>query len=595
MLMRRVVQRALIPILSAFLLTACELNRDSQPSVLVIAVEGLSFETLSCDSDDLAGLRAFCEESVRFSHAFTPSTMSQAAMTSLMTGLYPMDHGVRHNGDNFLSAKFKTLAESALQRGYHTLFVSGGPPIWRKSGLAQGFEVFDDTMDLAPGLYYRPAKEVFRLATQWMDGLDDGRSTFVTTFLADMQFPQQATRTEDGELRELSVSAQLEEIDESLEGLVKWLKVNKRWNSTHIVLVGLNALEIPESGEPSTLSLRSRSTQVSLFIKPSRKERDNVIQWGVDRNVSLVDVGHTMFAWLGVEAPRSSLDALKPQSLASALSQPEPNWPEGRLLLSETAWPDWLEGAGVRWSIRQNHFLYIHDSKPLVYNTLTDRMENLSLKITDPLWTSLNADVLKLLKQAQNPPFKGMTSHWFEQLQVAREMWAKSSEARSPRGDESWTKWVLRHAMNARSWREVKRLSQEIGEPVGTYIAARHMGESLPMPRNPCVRLLLAAKGDKKLFQSECEDERVLALYAWSTAKDEEDRSRAQDRFLQLTGQAWMDQQIGRLNYLNGLRWDVDRQWPEAPQPVEYLLTLKEFEAYSKRVSSFLETKDFRL
>lgn len=594
MLMSRVVQ-SVIFISIFFLLSGCELNTNSQPSVLVIAVEGLSFETISCDSDELAGLRAFCDESVRFSHAFTPSTMSQAAMTSLMTGLPPHDHGVRHNGDNFLSAKFKTLAEGALQRGYRTFFVSGGPPLWRKSGLAQGFEVFDDTMDLSPGVYYRPAKQVFRLATQWMDALDDGKPTFITAFLADLQFPQHATRTEEGELRELSISAQLDEIDESLDGLVKWLKANKRWHKTDIVLLGLNSLEQAESSEPASMSLRSRATQVALFIKPANRDREKVIQWGVDRNVSLVDVGYTMFSWIGIEPPKSSIDDLKPQSLASALEQPEPNWPEGRLLLSETAWPDWLEGAGVRWSIRQNQFLFIHDQRPSVFNTLTDRMENVSMKTTDPLWTSLNGDIMRVLKTAQNPPFKGMTSHWFEQLEVARELWGKSGTSRTPRGEEPWTKWFLRRALVAKHWKEVKRLSQELGEPVGTYIAARQMGETLPMPRNPCVRLMLATKGDKKSFQSECEDERVLSLYAWQTSRDEDDRAIAQERFLKLYGQAWMDQQIGRMNYLNGLRWDVDRQWPEAPQAVEYLLTLKEFEPFSKKVSSFLETKDIRL
>jgi hypothetical protein len=593
MLMSRVVQSVIF--ISMLLFTGCELSTSSQPSVLVIAVEGLSFETISCDSDELAGLRAFCDESVRFSHAFTPSTMSQAAMTSLMTGLPPHDHGVRHNGDNFLSAKFKTLAEGALQRGYHTFFVSGGPPIWRKSGLAQGFEVFDDTMDLAPGIYYRPAKQVFRLVEQWLDGLDDTKPTFVTAFLADLQFPQHATRTEEGELRELSIAGQLDEVDESLDGLVKWLKGNKRWHSTNVVLLGLNSLEQPESTEPASLSLRSRSTQVALFIKPATRERGKVIQWGVDRNVSLVDVGYTMFSWIGIEPPQSSLADLKPQSLASALTQPEPNWPEGRLLLSETAWPDWLEGAGVRWSIRQNQFLFIHDQRPLVYNTLTDRMENASMKTTDPLWTSLNGDVMRVLRTAQNPPFKGMTSHWFEQLEVARELWGQAGTSRTPRGDEPWAKWYLRRALKSKHWKEVKRLSQELGEPVGTYIAARHMGETLPMPRNPCVRLMLATKGDKKSFQSECEDERVLALYAWQTSRDEEERAVAQDRFLKLYGQSWMDLQIGRMNYLNGLRWDVDRQWPEPPQVAEYLLTLKEFEPFNKKVSAFLEAKDIRL
>lgn len=359
--------------------------------------------------------------------------------------------------------------------------------------------------------------------------------------------------------------------------------------------MGLNSLEQSQVADPSALSLRSRSTQITLFIKPARKERDNLIQWGVDRNVSLVDVGHTMFEWIGLEPPQGSLTLLAAQSLNSALAQPEPNWAEGRLLLSESAWPDWLEGAGVRWAIRQNQFLYVHDQRPLVFNTLTDRMENLPLKISDPLWISLNTDVMSLIRQAQNPAYKGMTSHWFEQLDVAHALWGKGDEGRVAKGFEPWARWYIRKAMHDKKWREVKRLSQELGEPVGTYIAARHLGESLPIPRNPCVRLMLATKGDKKTYQSECEDERVLALYAWQVAANEDDRVFAQDRFMKLFGQGVMDLEIGRMNYLNGLRWDVDREWPEAPQPVEYLLTLKEFEAFSKKVSAFLDTKNVRL
>ncbi len=593
--MRRVVVRYLFLICGLTAIAGCELTRDSQPSVLVIAVEGLSFETLSCDVDELGGLKAFCEESVRFSHAFSPSPMSQATMASLLTGLYPFDHGVHHNGDDFLSARFRTLAEGALSRNYHTLFVSGGPPIWRKSGLAQGFEVFDDTMDLAPGVYYRPAEEVFRLATRWSDELQDGRPTFTMLFLADLQFPEIATRTSEGELRELSADAQREEVVEFLGRMVAWLKNKRRWNSTHVVLLGLNSLSDHNlKGEATTLSLRSAATQVSLFIKPARKERDNVIQWAVDRNVSLVDVGFTMFSWLGLEPPQGSLPELQPQSLIAALSESEPSWDESRMILSETAWPDWLEGAGVRWALRQNQFLYIHDRKPLVFNTLTDRLESLPLKVNDPLWTSLNADVLGLLRKAKTPAFGGMSSHWPEQIVRAREIFKEGMVSEAPGADAPWSKWYLREALAQHRWKDVKRTSQELGDPIGTYLAARQLGESLPMPRNPCLRLMLSSRGDKKTLQSECEDERVLALYAWQSAHNDEDRIQAQERFLRLLGQAFMDQEIGRLNYLNDLRWDVDRQWPEAPQMTDYLLTLKEFEPYGKKLAGFLSTKNGR-
>ncbi len=578
----------------------CELPHETQPSVLVIAVEGLSFENVSCDSEEGVdrsneGFRVFCQEAVRFSHAYAPSTMSQASMASLMTGLYPFDHRVHHNGSEFLSARFQTLAEVAQSKGYRTLFVSGGAPIWRKSGLAQGFEVFDDAIEVGPGGYYRPSEEVVKLTTNWMEQ-NEGSPLFTTLFLSDLQFPQIATHTNEGEVREKSAEGQLEEVSESLGTLVRWLKSKKKWNSTHVVLVGLNSLQHKENDpEPEPLSLKSSSVQVTLFIKPARKEKDNVIQWAVDRNVSLVDVGKTMFGWLGLESPASSIRQLEPENLSSALSQSEPGWPENRMVLSETAWPDWLEGSGVRWAVRQNQFLYIYDKRPMIFNTLTDRMEVLPLKVGDPLWNSLKSEVITLLRKARAPQWNGMRPRWLRKIEVARELWRGSAVIKHPRGDESWSRWYLRKVLSAHEWHEVKRLAQEVNDPVGVYVAMKNLGEVVMLPRNPCVRLVLSGKGDKSEFQSECDDELVLALHSWQAAKGDEERAGAQERFVRLNSIRLMDQEIGRLNFLSELRWDVDRDILEGPSTLDYLLTLKELEPFAKKTSALLSNKDLTL
>ncbi len=587
------IMLSIIP-LAAF--TGCELHRSSQPSVLVIAVEGLGFDSVNCDADEnedqtQAGLRVFCQEAVRFSHAYTTSPMSQAGMATLMTGLYPIDHGVHHNGADFLSGKFKTLAEGALSKGYRTLFVSGGVPIWRKSGLAQGFEVFDDTMDLGLGTYYRPAEEVVKLASNWLEQ-NESAPTLVVLFLSDLQFPQVATHTRDGEVREKSREGQLAEIGESLGTLIHWLKARKRWNSTHVVLTGLNSLQRRENdSEPSPLSLRSTSVQVTLFIKPARKEQDNQIQWAIDRNVSLADVGRTMFNWLGLEPQPGSIPELATESLNKALTHSEPDWRADRLVASESAWPDWLEGSGLRWAVRQNQFLYVYDTHPLIFNTLTDRMESLPLKKNDPLWTSLNTQVMGMLNRTKTARWPGMHHHWIEQVEIARELWRSGTGTRHPHGDEPWARWYLRRAVSERDWKEVKRLAQESGDPIGAFVAARNLGESPPLPRNPCVRLVLGARGDKESLKSECEDELLLDLHAWQTAGDDE-RLLAQERFMRLYQTELMDQQIGRMNFLGDLRWDVDREKPEGPKAVDYLLTLKELEPLARKTSSLLSGKD---
>src|SRR6185312_2370104 len=142
-----------------------------------------------------------------------------------------------------------------------------------------------DTGDIELGTYYRPVDEVFKLATNWIEQVD-GAPFFAVLFLNDLQFPQFATHTREGEMREKSPEGQLAAIEESLGHLVEWLKAHKRWNSTHVVLTGLNSLHRPDlereiDSEPGPLNLRSTGVQVTLFIKPARAERDNVIQWAV--------------------------------------------------------------------------------------------------------------------------------------------------------------------------------------------------------------------------------------------------------------------------------------------------------------------------
>ncbi len=580
-------------------LVGCELRHETQPSVLVLAVEGLSFESLSCDADEISertyeGIRPFCEEAVRFSHAFAPSTMSQASMASLMTGLYPLDHGVHHNGPEFLSAHFRTLAEVALTKGYHTAFVSGGAPIWRKSGLAQGFEVFDDSVEIAPGVYYRQARDVMRIARGWIEHESPNSPFLNVLFLSDLQFSQTTTYTSEGEVREKTADAQIEEVAESIGKMVSWLKSKRRWHSTNVVLVGLNSVRRRESeSEPAPLSLKSPNVQVTLFIKPARKETDNVIQWAVDRSVSLVDVGRTMFQWLGAEPQASSVPELEVESLRAAVTQSAPLWKDNRLILSETAWPDWLEGSGTRWAIRQNQFLYIPDRKPLIFNTLTDHLEVVPLKLNDPLWNSVNGEVMSLMRQIKAAFWQGMNAHWQEQIEVARELWRVRQEPRRSRGLESWGKWYLRRALSQRDWREVKRLAQEMSESIGVFVAARNMSEPVAIPHNACVRLVLGTRPDKSSNPAvECDDERIVALHNWQLAKSEEEKLAAQERFLRLYTIHQLDQEIGRLNFLNELRWDVDRGMPEAPQLLDYILTLKELEPYNKKASGLFANKN---
>jgi hypothetical protein len=105
---------------------------------------------------------------VRFTHAFTTSTQAVPALSSVLTGELPSATGLRDNGTGFLSAKWETAAEIAVASGFKTLFLSGGSPVIGRTGLSQGFEIFDDYIQPTVDRVFRPLKDSAKMLGNWL-------------------------------------------------------------------------------------------------------------------------------------------------------------------------------------------------------------------------------------------------------------------------------------------------------------------------------------------------------------------------------------------------------------------------------------------
>ena len=85
-------------------------------------------------------------EGVRFDAAFSPAPITLPAHASILTGLYPFEHGVRNNGNFYLDDRFETLATILSTQGYRTAGFVSSFVLDRRYGLARGFETYDDRM-----------------------------------------------------------------------------------------------------------------------------------------------------------------------------------------------------------------------------------------------------------------------------------------------------------------------------------------------------------------------------------------------------------------------------------------------------------------
>jgi choline-sulfatase len=86
-------------------------------------------------------------EGVRFQRAVAQAPITLPSHASLFTARFPFTHGVRNNGNFYLSDQFPTLATALHDAGYRTAAFVSSFILDRRYGLARGFDEYDDRLE----------------------------------------------------------------------------------------------------------------------------------------------------------------------------------------------------------------------------------------------------------------------------------------------------------------------------------------------------------------------------------------------------------------------------------------------------------------
>lgn len=142
--------------------------------VVLIVVDTMRADHLSCYGYARPTSPAMCglaQDGVRFERAYTTKTTTTPAIASMLTGLYPHRHGVKHLY-LVLPQAMTTLAERLHGHGWATgAFVSSFVMVRDFSGFEQGFDVYDDDVRTREGLrenYQRDAPATVARALTWL-------------------------------------------------------------------------------------------------------------------------------------------------------------------------------------------------------------------------------------------------------------------------------------------------------------------------------------------------------------------------------------------------------------------------------------------
>ncbi len=157
------------------------------PNVVIVTVDTLRFDRVSFHGygrPTTPHVDALLERGVRFTQARVPEPLTAPAMVSMLTSLYPHEHGTTRNGLR-PRPELPSLAKMLEQRGYRTAaFVGNWTLKDQLSGLGEHFASFNEvfTRKRWLGLWFSEAtaEDLTREALAWVeDHLDQTRRPFL--------------------------------------------------------------------------------------------------------------------------------------------------------------------------------------------------------------------------------------------------------------------------------------------------------------------------------------------------------------------------------------------------------------------------------
>ncbi len=166
---------------------------DARPDIVLFLADTFRADNLACyggDPELAPNLNALAERSCRFRRARSPAAWTLPSISSLLSGLFPGQHGTTETGDKF-PLELETLPESLRRAGYRTGAITDASFFSAAWDMNQGFEWFSE--------HFFPDWYLERTIDEALDFLehDDGRPTFLLVHTYRTHAPYRVGAQED--------------------------------------------------------------------------------------------------------------------------------------------------------------------------------------------------------------------------------------------------------------------------------------------------------------------------------------------------------------------------------------------------------------
>jgi arylsulfatase A-like enzyme/Tfp pilus assembly protein PilF len=246
-------------------------------------------------------------EGVLFEQAVSVAPLTLPAHSSMFTGKFPPEHGVRDNGGFFLGPEQVTLAEVLKGRGYRTGAFVGAYVLDSKWGINQGFDTYFDDFDLSrtravslSGIQ-RPGNEVVDKALPWIQAAK-GTPFFAWIHLYDAHSPYRPPEPFLSRYKGHPYNGEIAFADSQVGRVISELQSLGLYDRTVVVVMGDHGESLGDHGEGAHgFFVYNSVTHVPFVIHAPFSQ---VQHRRVADPVRSVDVMPTVLDLLGVPAPR---------------------------------------------------------------------------------------------------------------------------------------------------------------------------------------------------------------------------------------------------------------------------------------------------
>ncbi|MEM7305651.1 MAG: sulfatase-like hydrolase/transferase [Planctomycetota bacterium] len=372
-------------------------SASARTNVLVVSIDTLRRDAVGfhgCAPSPSPNLDAFAAEGVVFDDAYTVSPVTLPAHTSLLTGLYPVSHGVRDNGANRVPVSAEPLAELLTARGYRCRAAVAAFVLNEGFGLDQGFEVYSaprrggGKIELA--VADLRADLMVNRAIEDLDELAQDEAPFLYWLhLYDPHAPYSAPGSTAEDMR-TQYEDEVRFADAELGRLFAHLRERGLWDDLTVVVTSDHGEGLEDGHEKSHgYFIFDQTMRIPLVLKSP-----GLAPATVGGAVSLIDVVPTLLELLDVAAPSGGFDGMSlVPAIASGTAGP------GRVLGLESYLPYVSHGWAPFEGAVRDKYKVIRSHQRELYDRAADPGEERDLyRDRDALSEGMLAEVRRLFE-----------------------------------------------------------------------------------------------------------------------------------------------------------------------------------------------------